>query len=470
MTEPTKDTTTDTNKAAANTTNTTRRDFVKQSAAVGAAVWWMGDSSAVSAPKNPGPAARLQIACIGVGGKGSSDSISAGKEGDVVALCDIDDKSLDKKAQRFPKAQKFNDYRQLFAKMGNKIDAVTVSTPDHTHAVISLKAMSMGKHCFCQKPLTWSIHEAREMRLAAEKYKVATQMGNQGTAETGLREAVDVVKSGAIGDVKEVHIWTNRPIWPQGTPKLKAEKCPPSVKWDLFLGPAPVRPYNHGYHPFNWRGWLDFGTGALGDMACHTANMPVMALDLFDPISVQATHSGIVANQTYPSNSVIDFEFPKRGTLPACKLTWYDGRKRPNANIMKQAAAVLKAHGVGRKKLLSGSWLVGTKGVLYSPGDYGEEYYLLPEASFKDFKKPKLILPRSPGHFKEFIIACNGGKPAMSNFNYAGRLTETILIGNLALRSKKKLLWDSKNLKVTNDKAVNKYVTRDYRKGFELTK
>lgn len=441
------------------TRKTTRRDFVKQSAAVGAA-WWVGANAGLAVGKEKSPAERLNFACIGVGGKGSSDTDSAGSAGNVIALCDIDDNRLNQKASKFPKAKKFNDYREMLEELGSKIDAVTVSTPDHTHAPAAIMAMKMGKHVFCQKPLTWSIEEARKMREIATEKKVATQMGNQGTSHTGLREAVEVVRAGVIGDVKEVHVWTNRPnrFWPQGTGRpTKKEQIPSHVHWDLFLGAAPVRPYSPAYHPFKWRGWLDFGTGALGDMACHTANMAVMALDLFDPVSCKAESSGIVENETYPKYSVINFQFPQRGKLPPCKMVWYDGGKRPKRSLLH-----------GKPRASSGSLLIGTKGSLYSPNDYGSKYYLLPEDKFEGLKKPEPTLPRSPGHFTEFAIACKGGPKAMSNFDYAGRLTETILLGNLALRSDKEIQWDSKSMTVTNDPEVNKVVRRDYRKGFGI--
>ncbi|GAB4134808.1 MAG: Gfo/Idh/MocA family oxidoreductase [Planctomycetaceae bacterium] len=440
------------------TQKTTRREFVKQSAAAAGAVWWMGTNAGVSAEKERAAVERLNFACIGVGGKGSSDTDSAGRAGNVIALCDIDDNRLNQKAKKFPKAKKFNDYREMLDELGNEIDAVTVSTPDHSHAPASMRAMKMGKHCFCQKPLTWSVEEARKMRELAASKKVATQMGNQGTSHNGLREAVEVIRDGAIGEVKEVHIWTNRPIWPQGTGRpTKKEAIPSNVHWNLFLGPAPERPYSSVYHPFKWRGWLDFGTGALGDMACHTANMAVMALDLFDPVAFQANHSGIVENETYPKYSTIDFFFPKRGKLPECKLTWYDGGKRPDRKLLQ-----------GERMTSSGSLLVGSKGTLYSPNDYGSRYVLLPKKQYANYKKPAASLPRSPGHFQEFAIACKGGPAAMSNFDYAGRLTETILLGNLALRSNKKLTWDAKTMTVTNDKDVNAFVRRDYREGFGI--
>jgi len=443
---------------------TTRRDFVKQSAAAVGATWWFGTNLGVAAQKEKAAVERLNFACIGVGGKGSSDTDSAGRAGNVVALCDIDDNRLNAKAKKFPKAKKFNDYRDMLDEMGDQIDAVTVSTPDHSHAPASIRAMKMGKHCFCQKPLTWSVEEARKMREIAAEQKVATQMGNQGTSRTGLREAVEIIQAGGIGDVKQVHVWTNRPIWPQGTGRpTKTQDPPKHVHWDLFLGPAPVRPYSPVYHPFKWRGWLDFGTGALGDMACHTANMAVMALNLFDPVSIEAVkNSGIVENETYPKYSVIKFQFPKRGKLPPCEMFWYDGGELPSRELLDEYIG-------DRKVPNSGSFILGSKGALYSPNDYGSRYFLVPDAKFKGYEKPKATLPRSPGHFKEFAIACKGGPAAMSNFDYAGRLTETILLGNVALKAGKKVEWDAKTMKVTNIKDGDKLIKRDYRKGFGIS-
>jgi len=436
----------------------TRRDFIKQTSALGAA-WWVGAQTNAFADSKSA-VERLNFACIGVQGKGSSDTDSAGRAGNVVALCDIDDNSLEKKGKKFRDARKFNDYREMIDVMGDEIDAVTVSTPDHSHAPAGLLAMRNGKHCFCQKPLTWSIHEARLMREVGSEMKVATAMGNQGTSFPGLREAVEVVGSGALGNVTDVHIWTNRPSWPQGTGRpTEVQEVPSNVHWDLFLGPAPERPYHSAYHPFKWRGWVDFGTGALGDMACHTANMAVMALDLFEPTSVVATTTGIVENETFPAKSVIKFEFGPRGDLPPVTLTWYDGGETPDPALIE-----------GEEMATSGSLLIGDQGKLYSPNDYGAKYVLLSKEKFADYKVPEQTLPRSPGHFKEFAEACRGGSAAMSNFDYAGRLTETILLGNLALRAGDgvKLDWDAENLKVTNYPEINQFVSREYRSGWTL--
>lgn len=436
---------------------TTRREFVKQSAALGAA-WWVGTQSAFGDSKSANE--QLNFACIGVQGKGSSDTNSAGGNGNVIALCDVDELRLNKKAGEYPKAKKYTDYRKMLEQLEKEIDAVTVSTPDHSHAAASVMAMRMGKHCFCQKPLTWSVEEARTMRRVAQETGVATQMGNQGTARNGLREGVEIMRDGALGKVSEVHVWTNRPIWPQGQGRPEPAPFVPSpLRWYLWLGPAPSRAYHAAYHPFKWRGWLDFGTGALGDMACHTSNMVVMGLDLFDPVSIEVVKtSGIVENETYPKHCVIKFEFPQRGDWPACTMYWYDGGNKPPEELLMGEADMKN----------SGSLVVGSEGTMYSPGDYGDSYKLLPKEKFADYKKPEPTLPRSPGHFKEFARACKGGPAAMSNFDYAARLTETILLGNVALRAGEKVEYDAKSMEITNLPEANKFLGRSYRDGWTL--
>jgi predicted dehydrogenase len=450
-----------------------RRDFLKSSAVLGTA-WWVGESQAAFADSKS-PNERLNFACIGVGGKGSSDTDDAARNGNIVAMCDVDDHHLEKKRDQLLRVKKigdsvklFNDYREMLDQMGDKIDAVTVSIPDHSHASASVLAMKKGKHCFTQKPLAWSVYEARRMRDVANEMKVATQMGNQGTNAYGFRTAVEIIRSGAIGNVKEVHVWTNRPIWPQGEGRPdRTDPVPKFVHWDLFLGPAPERPYvNDVYHPFKWRGWLDFGTGALGDMACHTANMAVMSLELFDPVAVEVKKtSGIVANESYPKFSVIEYEFPERTTilykpgvkLPPCKIIWYDGQQYPPSALLQ-----------GEERANSGMVLVGEQGSLYTPDDYGAEYVLLPRKKFDKYSPPEKFLPRTSNHFKEWAAACRGGAPAMSNFNYASRLTETMILGNLTLRAGGRIEWDAKNQVVTNNPAANKFVKREYRTGYSV--
>ncbi|HMC64613.1 MAG TPA: Gfo/Idh/MocA family oxidoreductase [Gemmataceae bacterium] len=493
---------------------TDRRDFLKGTALAGVGFWVAGG---VSPALSKSPNEKLNFAGIGVGGKGSSDIDQAANYGNVVAICDIDDNTLNAKSnqkekdgtQRFSKAKLYNDFRKMLEEMGNQIDAVTVSTPDHTHAVAAMMAIKMKKHVYCQKPLTHTVHEARALREAARQYKVCTQMGNQGTAEDGLRRAVEIIQEGVIGPVREVHVWTNRPIWPQGAEGIlkvgpareaalaalhgrpvsnggKRPTPPKHVHWDLFLGPSPNRPYDPIYHPFAWRGWWDFGTGALGDMACHTANMAFMALRLGSPTSVVA-ESGEINPETFPMWGRITFDFPARGDMPPLKFIWYEGIRDAKRVLPPDAlqAKVLKR---GEKLSDSGSMLVGDKGILFSPNDYGSQYKLLPEKDFADYKGPEPTLPRNgkgdDGMKGEWVRAIRENKPdiAMSNFDYAALLTETILLGNVAMRAGKpvqidkkdknrlgrKLDWDGENMQVTNAPEAMAFIKPQYRNGWEL--
>jgi len=444
--------------------NTSRRDFLKQSTALGAAFWVSGQAPNLYA-QSDSPNEKLNIGVIGCGGKGESDTAHCASE-NVVALCDVDENRAAKSFENFPKAKRYQDFRRMLE--NEKLDAVVISTPDHTHAVAAAMAMKMGKHVYCQKPLTYSVYEARLLRETAAAQKVATQMGNQGTALDGFRRAVEVIQSGALGPVREVHVWTNRPIWPQGIGRpQETHEIPAHLNWDLWLGPAPERPYNKAYAPFNWRGWVDFGTGALGDMACHTANMAFMALKLGYPVAIEAESSG-VNGETWPTWSTIRFDFPERGDQPALKFYWYDGKKDGQPNL--PSPEIVK----GRKLTGSGSVLVGDKGILYSPNDYGASYELLPAEVFADFKDPPQTLPRLPGGNNdlnqklEWIAACKGGPAPLANFDYAGLLTETILLGNVALRVGKRIEWDGPNMKATNAPEAENYIHREYCKGWTL--
>lgn len=438
-----------------------RRQFIKASSVASAGVW-LGLSGAAYAV----PRARIEqinFACIGVGGKGDSDTADAARFGNVAAICDIDDNTLSGASEKYPSARTFHDFREMLNAMGDGIDAVTVSTPDHTHAIAAARAMKMGKHCFCQKPMTHSIQEASYLGELALRYNLATQMGNQGTAADGLRKAAAILKSGALGRVKEVHVWSNRPVWPQGdTERPPTVAVPDHVHWTLWLGPAPPRDYavwpekrgwgpREAYHPFNWRGWWDFGTGALGDMACHTLNMPFMGLDLRDPVSVQAETSGHNGD-SFPQWSRIRYEFPARGDRPALTMYWYDGGQKISAELL------------GEEPAASGSLCVGEKGKLYSPGDNGNEYRLIGIA------EPAAEWPKSPGHFAEFARAIEGSEPAMSNFpQYATPLTETVLLGNLAVWADgKKIEWDPHYLVATNAPEVDRIIRKEYPDGWGM--
>ena len=378
----------------------------------------------------------------------------------IVALCDVDQIVLDRAAKKFPKAKVYRDYRKMLDEV-RELDAVTVSTPDHHHFPAALRAIERGLHTYVQKPLTHSIWEARQLTLAARKHRVATQMGNQGTSSEGIRQLVEMMEAGAIGQVREVHIWTDRPIWPQGKPRpAGADPIPKHLDWQQWLGPAPERPFKdkypdvdrHVYHPFCWRGWWDFGTGALGDIGCHALNHPMWALKLGAPDSVEVLEtSGMVQNDCYPSWSVIRWDFPARGDFAPLKLFWYDGGKLPP-----------RQEELGSRNYSdNGQLYIGDKGKYYA-------HRLWPDALQKDFKRPAPTLPRIPeeNHYKDWLIACRGGRSACSNFDFAGPLTETVLLGNIALRLGKKLAWDAKRLRVPGCPEADPLIRRAYRKGW----
>jgi len=431
---------------------------------------------------------KLKVAGIGVGGKGASDIAHAGEFMDVVALCDVDEQRSGGSAQKFPHAKRFFDYRKLIDSMGKEFDAVTVSTADHHHAPAAALAMRAGKHVYCQKPLTHTVAEARLLRELAAKHKVVTQMGNQGSAHNGLRRAVEIVQSGLLGEIKEAHVWTNRPwvYWKQAPDYTARPKDTPPVpqylKWDEWLGPAPERPYaiqpdkKPAYHPHDWRGWWDFGTGALGDMACHTANMAFRALKLDAPIAVIAKASEI-NSETYPAWGRIDYHYAARGDMPPVTLHWYEGKSGKD-RVLPPEELVAKLLKPGEKLADSGSILVGSKGTLFSPNDYGAHFRFTPEEIGKGVQtsKPETLAQgvgdrEEDRHQKrEWVAAIEANKPAMaySNFDYAGRLTEAMLLGNIAVRfAGTKLEWDAANLSFTNSKPATALVSKEYRKGWD---
>jgi predicted dehydrogenase len=454
--------------------STSRRKFILQlSAATAGAALLPG---CATRPRIKSANEKLNVAVIGAGGKGSSDTDEVAKLGEnIVALCDCDKNTLDKRGQAYPKAKRYRDYRKMLEEMENEIDAVIVATPDHHHAPATAMAFKMGKHAYVQKPLTHSVYEARTLRNLARKHKVATQMGNQGSSLSGLRRAVEVIQGGAIGPVRQVHVWSNRPIWPQGIDRPEGEDpIPEYLDWDLFIGPAPMRPFKKDtYHPFKWRGWQDFGTGALGDMACHTANMPFRALKLGYPTEIEAESSGM-NKETYPKSSKIRFEFPAREGMPPLSFWWYDGGWKPSDDIADRVLSYVTTlkdrEGRPRERKLPGSGclLIGDKGHIYSPDDYGAEFHMLPKSQFEGYKGPAETIPRSPGQYKEWVDACRGGRPAYSNFDVAAYLTEIILLGCVALRTGKKLEWDGPGMRAKNAPEAAQYVRREYRKGWEL--
>ena len=432
---------------------------------------------------------KLRVAGIGVGGKGASDIAHAGEFMDVVALCDVDEQRSAGSAQKFSQAKRFTDYRKLIDSMGKEFDAVTVSTADHHHAPAAVLAMRAGKHVYCQKPLTHTVAEARLMSETAKKHGVVTQMGNQGSAHNGLRRAVELVQSGIIGVVKEAHVWTNRPwvYWKQAPDYVSRPKDTPPVpqflKWNEWLGPAPERPYaiqpdkKPAYHPHDWRGWWDFGTGALGDMGCHTANMAFRALKLDAPIAVIAQASEI-NSETYPAWGRIDYHYAARGHMPPVVLHWYEG-KNGKDRVLPPEELVSKLLKPGQKLSDSGSILVGDKGVLFSPNDYGAHFTFTPEEIGKGVQtsKPEKIhegvgdREEDLHQKREWVAAIKANKPAIaySNFDYAAKLTEAMLLGNIAVRfSGEKLEWDAAKLTFTNSKKATSLVSKEYRKGWDV--
>jgi predicted dehydrogenase len=445
-----------------------------------AGLGYLYTAPAFAAGRIQGANQRLGVAGIGVGGKGSSDIDQAGQFMEVVALCDIDERHLAPKAKKWPQAKTFFDYRKLFddSTLLKAIDAVVVSTPDHTHALPSILAMRAGKHVYCQKPLTHDVYEAHLMREEAKKNKVCTQMGNQGTAANGLRRAVELIRGGELGNVSEVHVWTNRPIWPQA-PKItdknapKPEPTPKGVHWDEFLGPAPERPYAAGIHPFGWRGYWDFGTGAIGDMACHTANMAFMALELDHPIHVSA-EAGDVNPLTCPSYAHVVLKFPARGNRGPVTVHWYEGRKN-GTKLLPPQELVQKAMSItGSNKLVdSGSIIVGSQGIAYSPNDYGAEVFFSTGKKTNNNTPPEKLAINNghdAGQKREWVEAIKAGKPelALANFDYAGLLTAAFLLGNVAIRIGKAFNWDGAKCQAVDCSEAAPYIRRTYRKGWDL--
>ena len=394
----------------------------------------------------------------------------------IVALCDVDSGCAAKTFAQYPRAKRYKDFRVMLDEQKD-IDAVIVATPDHTHAVIALAAIQRGKHVYVQKPLAHSVYEARVLTEAARKHKVATQMGNQGHSGDGARLLCEWIWNGAIGPVREVHAWTNRPVWPQGVEVERPKETlavPSSLDWDLWIGPAPYRPYHPTYHPGTWRAWWDFGTGSLGDLGCHILDAPFWALKLKYPVSVEGCIStywqGLwqrtePKNEQYPRSTIVRYKFPAREGMPEVKLTWWDGGMTPpRPEDLEEGRRMGDDDG--------GVLFLGDKGALMC-GCYGRSPRLIPESRMKDYKQPPHVLDRIPGgqggHEQDWVRACKGGKAASSSFDYSGPLSETVLMGNLAVRyPDRRLLWDGEKMQVTNDPQANAYVRRQYRQGWTL--
>jgi predicted dehydrogenase len=425
--------------------------------------------------KRKSPNEKINIAVVGSGGMGQADLESVMSE-NIVALCDSDWANAAESFNMCPNAAKYWDYREML-ETRDDIDAVVISTPDHTHAPATALAMRRGFHVRTQKPLTHTVEEARLLAELERTTGVVTQMGNQGTAMDGLRAGAEAIRSGAIGTVKTIHVWTNRPIWPQGMPRPTGSKpIPETLRWDLFLGPAAYRPYNDGYQPFDWRGWWDYGTGALGDMACHIMNLAYYSLELGAPESVECLEQEGNNPESAPTRSTIRYRFPANGKRPALELYWYDGKVMPP---LDQIAGLPK----DLKLKEGGSIFVGDEGVMYVDDDYGATWRLFPEERFKDWKAPEAFLPRAPrltdaaGNVRsgwnisaEWLAAIRGEVEATSSgfAAYSGPFTETVLLGNVAMRVGKPLRWDAANLKAKDCPEADAFIKKSYTRGFDV--
>jgi predicted dehydrogenase len=473
-----------------------RRNFLK-STALAASAFYIVPRHVLGGKGFTSPSDQLNMAGVGAGGKGWVDVNGVWDKGknNIIALCDVDFDYAKETAKKFPKAVKYKDFRVMLEKE-KSIDAITVTTPDHTHYAIAMAAMELGKHVYVQKPLAHNIYEVRKMTEAAQKYKIVTQMGNQGSSGDGVRRMQEWYNAGLIGTCNRVHVWTNRPVWPQGLPKPAGKHIiPKQLDWDLWLGPAAYEAYNPAYHPFNWRGWVAYGTGALGDMGCHMMDPPYRILKLGYPSEVE---SSMTDNWTgsftqgyfpdsFPSSSIIHLKYP-RANQPDLKMTWYDGGLLPERPD-EIPANVKLGDGDG------GVIMIGSKGVMMC-GLYGVSPSLWPEAQLKEAgeKLPqtieRVIGSDEEGHYQQWLQAIKDGygkhKPLSSSFDYAGPFSETVLMGNLAIKSafyreaatkkawlkdfdypgRKKLLWDGPNMRITNFEAGNQFVKREYRKGW----
>lgn len=503
----------------------TRRYFFYGSLLAGA-VPAAGAAATLKSMGYRSPNEKLNFAAIGSGGQGASNIRAAAPTENIVALCDVDDRRAAETFKAHPKVPTYRDFRQMLDKEAKNIDAVIVATPDHMHATAAMWCMERGKHVYVQKPLVRTVWEARQLREAATKYRVATQMGNQGYSNEGTRQCAEMVWNGDIGSVSEVHAWSDRPLWPQGITEIpKEEPVPSTLDWDLWLGVAEKRPFTMGgrtepdrwggyfYQPFSWRGFYDFGAGALGDMACHILGAPNMALHLSQRkiVGVECVKKEGVSPFQFPKASILRFDFAAHGDMPPLKVFWYDGMKespkiagvpagewvgdppsvRPAAGqegsrrgpgmaptgfdfrspgrvFNAKEFEALKAPGAElRFPTPNGSVFIGDKGLL-TTGTYGENTRLLPVEKMNDYKLPPPMLTRSPGHMRDFIRACKGGDAACSNFEVAAPFVEWMLLGVIALRHEGKLEYDPDKMRITNNSEANKLLKPTFRKGWEF--
>lgn len=451
---------------------TSRRDFTKIVSVGSFGTLLLGPSCAVNEKKQKEavvwPSDKVNLAYVGIAGKGGNNIKRIGDQ-NIVALCDVDWGERTKEIfEANPKAGKYKDFREMLDKQKD-IDAVVVSTPDHTHGVITMAAIKAGKHVFCEKPLAHSVFETREITKAAKEKGVQTQMGNQGHSSKDIREFYEHIKAGTIGTVTEVHAWCDRPAgggsvsFPHGEARPTGDyKAPKTLDWDLWLGPAKKRPYHPAYQPMKWRGYIDFGCGALGDFGCHTLDPAFWALDLGSPESVIASTSNLLPDfeyDTYPTASIITYKFPARENQPPVKLIWYDG-------------GILPLHDDRLRDLEysdCGGLVIGEKGIIMHGSHGAGGYKIFPFDKNMEIKTPPELVERSKGHHTDWIEAIKTGKPASSNFNYGGPLTETVLLGTAAsLFRNRELIWDSNNMKVTNLEAANTVIKPEFRTGWTL--
>ena len=472
-------------KAIATTSHGTeisRRKFLSKTATVAATLSVM-PRHVLGGPGKVSPNSKTTLACIGVGGQGTQNMMTFAEfpEVQIVAVCDVNKESggyvswnwskgtarqtcgreparravdeyygKQQPSGQYRGCKAYTDYRELLEK--EDVDAVMIATPDHMHAVIAMAAIKRHKHVYCEKPLAWSVHECRQVTEAARKAGVATQLGNQGQAEESARVIQEFILDGAIGPVREAQVWTGPRFW-KFTPweeRPKAMPVPEGLDWDLWLGPAPERPYNAEYCPWTWRNWWDFGTGLIGDLGCHKLSTVFKALKFGHPISIEASAAKLNP-ETHALGVIARLEFPARGDMPPAALTWYDGGLKP-----------FRPPELEPNQSLNDTLFTGDKGMLMG-------HRLIPESKQKAYGKPPVKLPRSPGHHKEWVIACRGGEPAGSNFvDHSGLLSEACMLINVAVRAQKKILWDGPNFKITNDKEANNLLHREYRKGWSL--
>lgn len=512
----------------------TRRHFFYGSLLAGAVPpAGFGSSASLKALGYKSPNEKLNFAAIGSGGQGASNLAAAAPTENIVALCDVDEQRAARTYERYPDVPKYRDFRQMLDKEGNNIDAVIIATPDHMHGIQAMWCMERRKHVYVQKPLVRTVWEARQLRLAAAKYRVATQMGNQGYSNEGTRQCAEMIWSGAIGDVTEVHAWSDRPIWPQGLTAIpQEESVPETLDWNLWLGIAEMRPFTRGgmtepnrfggyfYEPFNWRGFYDFGCGAIGDMACHILGAANMALHLSERkvVGVECIKKVGASSFMFPEASVIRFDFAPYGNMPALKVFWYDGlqetptipgapegewlgdppslpppeggegrrgrdaaagserRRRPASFQFRSPGRVFdweefqalkSATEPLRMPRPDGSLFVGDQGML-TTGTYGDVTRLIPVEKMKDYRMPPPLLTRSPGHMRDFIRACKGGDPACSNFDVAAPFVEWMLLGVIALRYDGKVEYDPEKMRITSHPDANKLLRPAVRKGWEF--